>query len=324
MKRTVVMRSSNLVKRFSLMIVSLLSFFNTAYADNLDGGIDPTLLPAPLQALLDHTAGDQVIKKFSVTQGVDGWVITKGGQEIVLYTLSEHKLVMAGSLYNTDGDDLTVKYLKEHTSRFDVSPAQEGKINGAQAREALAQTWYLLLDKPSTDLILAKQRIYVFVDLQCPYSHLLWDIMKYADQSLIEITWVPVSFLGQISLQKSALLAAESRSFQSALGPNRIATGALQEYMRVHVSSNELGPTPVVGDDVLKIAVNNQVLTRLGGSGVPVIMWIDKEDRFHHVQGLTAVEDLRERVGLSLKTLPQSLQERLDAVLAGSSRGSIQ
>lgn len=318
------MKANKLVKLFFLMIVSFLSFINKAYADNLDGSIDTTLLPASLQALLDQTAGDQVVKKFSVTQGVDGWVITKGGQEIVLYTLSEHNLVIAGSLYNTDGDDLTVKYLKEHTSRFDASSAQEGKINGAQAREVFAQTWYLLPDKPSTDSSLAKQRIYVFVDLQCPYSHLLWDIMKYADQSSTEIAWVPVSFLGQISLQKSALLAADSRSVQPALGSNRIATSALQEYMQVHSSSDELEPIQVVEFDVLKIAANNQVLTQLGGSGVPAMMWIDNEDRFHHVQGILSIEDLRERVGMSFKILPHPLQARLDAALSGSSRSVLQ
>ena len=66
--------------------------------------------PAALKKLL--ATHDSIDKRFNVSSNLTGWVVKKDGRELVLYTVAPENQVVVGSLYDDQGEDLTVAYLK--------------------------------------------------------------------------------------------------------------------------------------------------------------------------------------------------------------------
>src|SRR5208282_818581 len=142
--------------------------------------------PPALNFLLQQ--GYHVIRSFQAVSGLTGWVIqSAGGENNVFYSTADGQSLIAGDLLTGEGDNLTDRYLDQY------------------APPDLSAIW-ARFDKAGT--IVAgthsdpKSVIYVIMDPNCIFCHLLWIALKPYEAAGLQVRWVPVGFLHHDSAAK--------------------------------------------------------------------------------------------------------------------------
>ena len=233
-----------------------------------------TPLPAPLQAL--EKQGLVIVGTFPSPGGVTAYAAHMGTEPVALYLTADGKHVIAGTLFDAGGKNLTT--------------------------DALAK----VLDKPITDAVWgqlekshwipdgresAPRTVYVFTDPNCPYCNKLWaDARPWVDAGKLQLRHVMVGILTPTSAGKAAALL-------SAKDP----AAALDAHARGHVASNAKtlasGRPKPLGDDGVKplatvppalaaqLDANARLMASYGLRATPALLWKDAKGGVQMRQG---------------------------------------
>jgi thiol:disulfide interchange protein DsbG len=238
----------------------------TAFADDV-----PKVLDAPLKA------GMKVLNKFPAGGKLQGWVLSQGGQNSVVYTTADGKYLLAGALIDESGTNLTAQYAEKFIPKpeFDKLQVQLDKsayiVSGAKGNAA-------------------KSTIYAFVDLNCGYCAMAYKALVAYEAVGLQVRWVPVAFLRPDSLTKAAALL-ESSNPEAALKGHELAFGGKD--------GASIKPVATVSEALAKkLDANGKLMREFGFNGTPGFVFKDKAGKVMTRNGMPRMSDLPTITGL--------------------------
>lgn len=230
------------------------------------------VVPAPIQSIA--TAGVKVVKSFPAEGGLTGWVLTKGpNQHMIVFTPPSGEVVIAGTVIDSKGKNLTNEYLSKHVPQPEYS-----------------KLWNKLEANPGTWVAEGAQKepksvLYVFKDPNCGYCHLAWKALQPYEKAGLQVRWIPVAFLGGDSLDKAANLL-DAKNGDEAVEQLHQKWGTKT--------------TVVTGSKEAKATVqsNNGLMAEWGFQGTPAVIYKDKSGAVKAAPGMFRLSDIPAMTGL--------------------------
>jgi thiol:disulfide interchange protein DsbG len=149
--------------------------------------------PAPLRAL--ETQGISIVGTFPSPGGLTAWAAYTGQQPVALYATPDGKHVIAGTLLDADGKNLT---------RAALEKAVRGPMTAGIWKQLEASHW--IADGQAK----APRSVYVFTDPNCPYCNKFWaDARPWVDSGKVTLRHIMVGILTPTSAAKAAALLAD-------------------------------------------------------------------------------------------------------------------
>ena len=231
-------------------------------------------LPAALQAL--QRQGLTIVGTFPSPGGLTAYAAHMGTEPIALYATPDGKHVIAGTLFDATGKNLTASGLEKALAK-PMAEAVWGRLEKshwiADGRE----------DAPRT--------VYVFTDPNCPYCNKVWaDARPWVDAGKLQLRHVMVGILTPTSAGKAAALLGDKNP-----------AAALDTHERANVASIAKAlasgrPKPL-GDDSLKplavvpaalaaqLDANAALMASYGLRATPALVWKDAKGGVQMRQG---------------------------------------
>lgn len=230
--------------------------------------------PAALRYPLQH--GFQITRSFKAASGLTGWVVKDpDGSYRLLYTTSDGRTLIAGELYAGNGDLLSDQYSAQYLPQPDLS-ALWSQLERANTISTGAATN-------------AKSQIYVIMDPNCIYCHLLWKALKPYEAAGLQVKWLPVGFLHEDSESKAAaLIKGGSDAFEH-----------LQETFDEKAESGGIvgiQPTPELHT---QLEANLQLMKDASIQGTPGIFYKDRTGKVVRKDGMPLMGELPGITGLA-------------------------
>ena len=224
--------------------------------------------PAPVEAMRER--GIEVLERFDAPSGLTGYTALYNGRPLALYVTADGEHALIGSLLNAQGDDLTGAVLEEKVSRPQI------KIMWEKLKES---TW--IADGSDT----AETIVYAFTDPNCPYCKRFWnDARPWVDAGKVQIRHIMVGTLGESSQKKAAfLLGAKDRA--AALKGNESGKAPAKEAKTVTPEQRSM------------LDKNHQLMSSVGASGTPAILYLDETGMMQMHPGAPQGEQLIELFG---------------------------
>ena len=234
----------------------------------------PAPLPAPLQAL--EKQGLVIVGTFPSAGGLTAYAAHMGTEPVALYLTPDGKHVIAGTLFDASGKNLSADALEKMLAK-PMADAVWGQLEKSQ--------W--IADGREN----APRTVYVFTDPNCPYCNKFWaDARPWVDAGKVQLRHVMVGILTPTSAGKAAALLNEK---------NPVA--ALDAYERGHVASNAKtlasGQPKPLGDDGVKplapvppalqvrLDANAKLMASYGLRATPALVWKDAKGGVQMRQG---------------------------------------
>ena len=231
-------------------------------------------LPATLAAL--QKQGLSIVGTFPSPGGMTAYAAHAGTEPVALYLTPDGKHVIAGTLFDATGKNLTAAGLEKVLAK-PMAEAVWGRLEKshwiADGRE----------DAPRT--------VYVFTDPNCPYCNKLWaDARPWVDAGKRQLRHVMVGILTPTSAGKAAALLGDKNP-----------AAALDAHERANVASIAKAlasgrPKPL-GDDSLKplavvpaaiaaqLDANAALMASYGLRATPALVWGDTKGGVQMRQG---------------------------------------
>ncbi len=220
--------------------------------------------PAALRAL--ESQGVTVVGTFPAPGGLTAWAAYAGRQPVAFYATPDGKQVVAGSMLDADGRNLTREALDE---------AVRGPMSAALWKQAQASHWI------GDGRAKAARTVYVFTDPNCPYCNKFWaDARPWVDSGKVELRHIMVGILTPTSAGKAAALLAD-----------KDPSAALAAHERGHTASNaktlatgrpkplgESGVSPLASIPPAiqaKLQANEKLMAQWGLQATPAVVWQD-------------------------------------------------
>lgn len=233
--------------------------------------------PAPLEAL--EKRGLTIVGALPNPAGLNAYAAHMGTQPVALYVTPDGKHVIAGTLFDAAGKDLTADALEKTLA----------KPMGAAVWGQLEKSHWIADGRGS-----APRTVYVFTDPNCPYCNKLWaDARPWVDAGKLQLRHVMVGILTPTSAGKAAAL----------LGAKDPAA-ALDAHERGHVASNAKtlasGRPKPLGDEGVKplatvppalaaqLDTNANLMASYGLRATPALVWKDAGGAVQMRQGAPA------------------------------------
>lgn len=218
--------------------------------------------------------GLNVVKRFPSAGGLEGVVLETGGPQHLIAYLTPDGHVVIGSLFDRDGKNLTVEHGEAHVPAPDYANLWE---------EAESSAW--VAEAAGTDVPAAV--VYVFLDPNCAYCKLAWKALQPYRAAGLEIRWMPVAFLAEDSMAKSAqLFAARTPEEVEAHLKGFLAEGAGVVTTTVDPALQE------------KVEANNTLMRERGFQGTPVVIYRDADGVVQVKQGMFRLSEIPALTGL--------------------------
>jgi thiol:disulfide interchange protein DsbG len=212
-------------------------------------------LPAPVAAL--ERQGVIIQGSFDAPGGLTGYAATIDGQPLALYLTEDGRHVIAGTLLDEEGNDLTSDQLAAHATGMD----------GDELWNTLEQTHWI----PDGDDS-APRVVYTITDPYCPFCRRFWEVARpWVDAGAVQLRHVMVGVIRDSSTERAA-----------ALMESDDPTAELHRHVRAD-GDVDLPPSSAAGRRL--IAENNLTFHRLGFSATPTSFYRDGQ-RVIPVQGL--------------------------------------
>lgn len=139
-----------------------------------------------------------------------------------------------------------------------------------------------------------KSTVYVFMDPNCIYCHLMWRALRPYEAAGLQVHWIPLAFLKPDSAGKAAALL---KAPDGAALLNTLETRYSEKD-----ESGGIAPLPVVPADAkAKLDANATMFRELGFDGTPTVIYRDKTGKWlglnglPHLSALPAITNLAEQ-----------------------------
>lgn len=231
--------------------------------------------------------GFRVVKTFKAASGLTGWVLRQpDGQYTVTYTTADGQTLLAGQLLSSSGQDLSDLYAKQYVPAPDLS-ALWAKLQKADV--AVAGT-----------LRAPRSTIYVIMDPNCIYCHMLWIALKPYETAGLQIRWIPVGFLHQDSAAKAAAI----------LKGGEAALTQCQEHFDSKSESGGIAGIAITPALQAKLESNLKLMREANIQGTPGIFYKDSAGKVLRQEGMPSMSQLPAITGLPAQreTDPQLAQ----------------
>lgn len=207
--------------------------------------------PELIQNLLDD--GAELHEKFKITDNLNGFAMTMGADQRVIYATADGQYMFSGALLNNSSKNMTKEYEDKYLPKPDytsVIPAFETAAG------------FVTHDKK------AERTLYVLHDANCGFCKRAFDqIMSKDHKPGVKVKWIPVAALGQNSQHKGAALLSSidpvrmQRDFDKGRELNKLEIAGLKKYSQ-------------------KVSDNTKLLGLIGASGTPAMMVVNKDKEF--------------------------------------------
>ncbi len=226
--------------------------------------------PAALAAI--EARGATVVGSFDAPGGLKGYAARYQGQGVALYLTPDGEHVLAGSLFDAKGQDLSQAPL----DRLVYEPLAQQMWSRLQAT-----TWIADGDPK------APRILYVFSDPNCPYCNLFWNQSRpWVDAGKVQLRHVMVGLIRADSSGKSAALLS-ARDPKAALHAHESAGKA-----------STLKPLATIPQSIQKqLAEHTGLMKELGTQATPAIFYLDDQGRLQQQQGAPRPEALAQLLG---------------------------
>lgn len=248
-----------------------LALGGTAAAGATSAAVSP---PAALKAL--EAQGLRVVGTFPSPGGLTAWAAYSGQQPVALYATPDGKHVIAGTMLDSDGNNVT---------RTALQQAVRAPMAAGAWKQLEASHW--VADGKAG----APRTVYVFTDPNCPYCNKFWsDARPWVDSGKVQLRHIIVGILTPTSQGKAAALLAQ-----------KDPAGALAAYERSHAADTEKAlaaghPKPLADDGLKPLAqippalqdqldANVRLMGALGFQATPAFAWRDATGEVHTQTG---------------------------------------
>ena len=221
--------------------------------------------PAALRAL--EKQGVTVVGSFAAPGGLTAWAAYTGQQPVAFYATPDGKHVIAGTMLDAEGKNLT---------RESLDKAVRGPMSAGLWKQIESSAW--IADGEAK----APRTVYVFTDPNCPYCNKFWaDARPWVDSGKVMLRHVMVGILTPTSSAKAAALLAEKNP-----------AAALAAYERGHAAENAKAlssgrPRPLGHDGLKPLAnipaaiqaqldANEKLMNAWGLQATPAVVWRDQ------------------------------------------------
>lgn len=225
-------------------------------------------LPPAVQSL--QAKGVEIVKRFDAPEGLTGYLARYRGQSMTLYVTASGEHVIAGTLFDKAGTNLSQATIEHQMPHPELKDAWSKLESSAWIAEGPANP---------------KRVVYAFIDTNCPYCHRFWQRSQPLMKRGVQVRTILVATLKQSSYtEAAAILAADDPAAKFAEHESRFQQGGIDGLKKVPKAIGE------------KIKANTHLLDELGGQGTPMILYRDSDGRVHRVAGLPDERTLREKI----------------------------
>jgi len=190
------------------------------------------------------------------------------GKYMVAYTTSDGQTLVVGELISSSGQNLSELY----ADRYVPSPE-------------LTAVW-ADLEKASVVVTGPKERsksfIYVIMDPNCIFCHLLWIALKPYETAGLQIRWVPVGFLHEDSAAKAAAILEGG---EPAMEQN-------QQHFDVKTESGGIKGIAVTPELQMKLESNLDIMEQARVRGTPGIFYKNSAGHVVRRDGMPSMSEL--------------------------------
>jgi thiol:disulfide interchange protein DsbG len=231
------------------------------------------VLPQALQPAVKH--GLHVISHFSAVSGLTGWVMREpDGKYAVVYTTSDGQTLLVGELLSSGGENLSELYAERYVPPPDLT-ALWGQFEKAHVVITGAKD-------------ASKSAIYVIMDPNCIFCHMLWIALKPYEAAGLQVRWVPVGFLHEDSLAKAAAI----------LKGGEPALERCQQHFDVRTESGGIAGIDITPDLRAKLESNLELMSQAHVQGTPGIFYKDAAGHVLRKDGMPSMAELPAITGL--------------------------
>lgn len=224
--------------------------------------------PPAIQHLTEQ--GVEIIGKFPAPGGLTGYAARADGRALILYATPDGKQVIAGTMLDATGRNLTEQHVRDHAPPPDLEAAWTKLERATWIAEGAA--------KPD-------RIIYTFTDPNCPYCNSIWRASRpYLDEG-VQLRHIMVGIIRPSSLGKAAAIL-------SAASPAE----ALDRHERAF-DQGGIPPLAKISDQTrAKLQANGALMEELGLSGTPATYYRDSSGRVRLLVGMPSPEVLAQDI----------------------------
>jgi len=243
------------LKRVAIGLAMVLGLATAAQAEDV---------PKVLKSLESH--GVEVEERFEAPEGLEGYVVSAGGQLLTVFVTADKEHVLVGNLLDGKGNDLSsVPIQKVEKQRY------------AKAFELLEDSHWIVDGDENAERV-----VYTFTDANCPYCNRFWkQSQPWVKAGKVQVRHVMVGILRQDSGPKAAAMF-------SAKDPSK----ALHEHNTIF-DNGGIKPNFNVSSEVqAKLDKNYEVMKKLGISATPVTFYKEADGSVAVRQGLPPEQEM--------------------------------
>jgi thiol:disulfide interchange protein DsbG len=234
----------------------------------------PPVATPPALAYPLHS-GFHLVRSFKAASGLNGWVLQSAdGEYSVFYSTADGQTLIAGDLLDGAGDNLSDRYTEQYVPGPDLSTIW--------ARFEKAHTIATGTHENPRSVI------YVIMDPNCIFCHLLWIALKPYEAAGLQVRWVPVGFLHQDSSAKAAAVLKGGES----------AFTQLQQHFDEKTESGGIAGVPITPEFKSALEANLALMRDARVQGTPGVFYKDATGKVHRQSGMPSLEDLPAITGL--------------------------
>jgi thiol:disulfide interchange protein DsbG len=259
----------------ALAVFAAFATMSSARASQLpDHSKAPTqAVPQALQPAIRQ--GLRVVSSFVAASGLTGWVMRNGdGKYVMVYTTSDGQTLLVGELISSAGQNLSELYV----DRYVPSP----ELTALWAELEKANVVIAGSKEPS------KSAIYVIMDPNCIFCHMLWIALKPYEAAGLQVRWIPVGFLHEDSSAKAAAILKGGES----------ALDQCQQHFDVQTESGGIKGIDITPDLRAKLESNLQIMDQARVRGTPGIFYKDAAGHVLRRDGMPSMSELPSITGL--------------------------
>lgn len=263
-------------KPILILVTTCILTFATTWPVLAQASSSSKLPPALIR--LKHRLGLTVIKSFPTeTPAMTGYVVKRSdGKAGLLFSIGPY--LISGTLIDANGNDATARFAQQELPQ----PDYQGTA------QQLAKDPTLITEGKSD-----APAIFVFADPNCIFCHEFWKKTRaWVNAGKLRIHWVMVGFLKASSAGKAAAMMAKSKGNSDVVNEDEkgFDTGSEEGAIK------PLSPIP----QPLKQALHQhgQMMSKLGFSGTPSLIYQDQKGQWHGSQGLPDMAKLGNALGI--------------------------
>jgi len=227
-------------------------------------------LPAPIKSI--EAKGAKIVGSFDAPGGLRGFAAQYQNRGMALYLTADGKNVIAGNLYDADGNDLSQAPLHK-------------LVYGPMAKQVWGQmeksNW---IEDGKQD---APRTVYLFSDPNCPYCNMFWEQARpWVDSGKVQLRHIMVGIIREDSAAKAAALF-------TAKDPQL----ALHDHEKAGKGS-KLKPLDTIPAPIqAKLDANMKLMEDLELSATPSIFYLDENGDLQQQQGAPSPDKLVKILG---------------------------